>query len=372
MPVSRLKSKTSTAFFTTDITLGGGISSVGRSFALAKSGEDEPHSGYPVNTHALHDPPGTHFLFDSLPTKGYGGARLRFTLRLIKEYMNRRSELVLGHLAFARPLGALPVLRAYTVWVYGIETDRIAKSPLIRRGLRRAARLVAISHWTRDMVLRELPELENKISIIHPCIEPQRERLWDNQQAQDLETYSRKEPTALIVGRMPSHQPGKGHETLIRIWGEVRKTVPDAQLLIVGDGNDRGRLESLTNSIKPGGVKFTGRVDDSELGHLYATSDVFVMPSVQDGFGIVYAEAMWHGLPCIAGRGVGGADSIVRHGDTGLLVSPSDVKELACTISRCLTDFDLHDRMSKRAKSTARAEFTFSRFRQDVKAISRL
>ncbi|MCL1594868.1 MAG: glycosyltransferase family 4 protein, partial [Actinomycetia bacterium] len=107
-----------------------------------------------------------------------------------------------------------------------------------------------------------------------------------------------------------------------------------------GEGDNRHRLERMAQEAGVAdSVNFTGFVSDEELGRLYQSASVFALPSQQEGFGIVYAEAMWHGLPCV-GSTADAAVDVVVDGETGLLIPYGDVPATAEALIRILDDAD--------------------------------
>lgn len=133
----------------------------------------------------------------------------------------------------------------------------------------------------------------------------------------------------LTVG---SIEPRKNIATLIRAVGSI----PAARLTVVGsrevDPVYARRLDRIVTRLDVGDrVRFTGRVSPSELEQYYLESDLFALPSWYEGFGIVYLEAMNHGLPVIATR-CGGARDLVRHGMEGYLVDPRSPGSIAAAI----------------------------------------
>src|SRR5262249_40242864 len=132
-----------------------------------------------------------------------------------------------------------------------------------------------------------------------------------------------QEGFALIVSRLWSQERYKGHDWLIDIWPGVRRRVPDARLVAVGDGDDRPRLEGRVRTDGLGAaVRFTGKIDDEALAAVYRASAFYVMPSTNEGFGLTYLEAMRAGKPCVALHGA--ADEIVVDGETGFLLDVGD------------------------------------------------
>ena len=101
----------------------------------------------------------------------------------------------------------------------------------------------------------------------------------------------------------------------------------------MGDGNDRPRLESRARSLGLShAVSFAGRVGDDELAALYDRCRFFVMPSRDEGFGLVFLEAMRAGKACIGARGA--AAEIIEHDVTGLIVDPDRHEDLAAAVFR--------------------------------------
>jgi phosphatidylinositol alpha-1,6-mannosyltransferase len=150
---------------------------------------------------------------------------------------------------------------------------------------------------------------------------------------------------------MNSRERYKGHDELIDAWPMVRRAVPDARLVIVGDGDDAPRLRAKAGE----GVEFAGRIDAAQLSALYRDATMFVMPSTGEGFGLVYLEAMQSSTPCIAAKGA--AEEIIRDGGDGLIVDPADRDALVAAIVRLFVDPDARARMGAAAADRMAAEF---------------
>jgi phosphatidylinositol alpha-1,6-mannosyltransferase len=156
-------------------------------------------------------------------------------------------------------------------------------------------------------------------------------------------------PVVACVSRLV---PRKGQDTLIDAWPAVRRAIPDAALLIVGDGPYRGDLERIaTERGVDDQVIFTGSVPFAELPAHYAIGDVFAMPCRTrrrgldvEGLGIVYLEASALGRPVIAGDS-GGAPDAVRDGETGYVVG--DREALVARLIELLSDPARRERMGR-------------------------
>jgi phosphatidylinositol alpha-1,6-mannosyltransferase len=119
-------------------------------------------------------------------------------------------------------------------------------------------------------------------------------------------------PAALIIGRMSKAEDYKGHRELIAVWPDIRKVVPNAELWIAGAGDLKPDLEKLAKG--QDGIRFFGKVSEEEKQDLLRRCRCFAMPSKNEGFGLVYLEAMRLGRPCLvsscdAGREVIGYET---------------------------------------------------------------
>ena len=162
-------------------------------------------------------------------------------------------------------------------------------------------------------------------------------------------------PVVVCVSRL---MPRKGQDTLIAVWPEVLKKVPDAQLLIVGGGSYKQNLHKkmFDNDVHQS-VIITGSVSFDELPGFYAAGDVFAMPVRTrnlgfdvEGLGIVYLEASASGLPVIAGDSGGAPDAVIE-GVTGFVLNSNNKSALAAKIIELLLNKELSHRLGKQGRS---------------------
>jgi phosphatidylinositol alpha-1,6-mannosyltransferase len=229
--------------------------------------------------------------------------------------------------------------------------------PLQRRAMQRAWKVAAISTYTASRFRAANPALADlPITVCRPgapALPP----------AAD-ETIT--DPYALIVGRMSASERYKGHDTLIDVWPTVRRSVPDARLIIAGDGDDADRLRAQAGV----GVELVGRVDDRRLAALYRDAAFFVMPSTDEGFGLVYLEAMRASTPCIAARGA--AEEIITDGRDGVIVDASDRDSLVAAMVRLFVDPDTRARMATAAVQRVESEFGQAALDRRVRSVLEL
>jgi glycosyltransferase involved in cell wall biosynthesis len=129
-------------------------------------------------------------------------------------------------------------------------------------------------------------------------------------------------PGAPLIGVVGRLAPEKGHARLLRQMHRVLAQLPDARLLVVGDGPLRDRLEALTAGLGLGdAVRFLGQRDD--VPTIMAALDVLAVPSDHEGFSFVALEALMVGTP-VVGTDQGGLPEVLKHGEHGVLFSPAD------------------------------------------------
>jgi glycosyltransferase involved in cell wall biosynthesis len=187
------------------------------------------------------------------------------------------------------------------------------------------------------------------------------------------EEYGFPEGTPL-VGVVARLEPEKGHATLLDAWPRVLAKVPDARLLIVGEGSQRELLEAQaetldllgeqcsedrcvgTRKARPGAkVLFTGLRDD--VPNVTAALDVAVLPSYREAQGLAILEAAALRRPVVA-TAVGGVPEMIESGRTGLLVPPHDAEALGNAIALLLTDHPVADTLARAGHDFVVANFS--------------
>jgi glycosyltransferase involved in cell wall biosynthesis len=175
-------------------------------------------------------------------------------------------------------------------------------------------------------------------------------------------------PTAIMIGRMDRGERYKGHEEALAAWPRVQEQLPNARLWIVGDGSLRRELEARARKqAQASSIRFFGRVDESDKEKLLARSRCLVMPSRAEGFGLVYAEAMRLGRPCLVSTFDAGRE-IVHPPDGGLAVDPRDTAALSAALVALLSPGPQWERWSTNARSRYSTHFTETAFQQRLLA----
>ncbi|MDZ4867139.1 MAG: glycosyltransferase family 4 protein [Alphaproteobacteria bacterium] len=253
----------------------------------------------------------------------------------------------------------LPKLNvAIVVLAHGMEfppNPTSGKQGRIVRALAKATRVVANSAYTASQAKPYVANSETRLRVINPPIGPQDEPTAG--ELGDLRAViAGRSPVLLTLARL---EPRKGIDMVIRALPDILKTHPNAVYIVAGGGEDRPRLEKLVVDSGVGRhVHFAGAVDGPAKAALFSVADVFLMPARREGnsvegFGIVYLEAAWYGVPSLAGR-EGGAVDAVRDGETGLLCNGDDLADVRRQILRLLDDAALKKKLSAGASARAK------------------
>jgi glycosyltransferase involved in cell wall biosynthesis len=232
--------------------------------------------------------------------------------------------------------------------------------PFFRRAaLRRAQKVMAVSEYTAAEMVKAQKLDPKKVFVIYPALDPGFSLEPRDAAPLKLPANGRM---LLTVGRLIASEPGKGVELVIQALPEVMKTAPDAFYVVVGEGDLQPRLKELAReNLVSDRVIFAGAGGLEQLNGYYARTDIYAMPSRQEGFGIVFLEAMMFGKAVIGGA-YGGSPEIVQDGVTGFSVRPGDLQTLTARLVELLRDEALRARMGSAGRQRVENNFTFAHF----------
>ena len=226
---------------------------------------------------------------------------------------------------------------------------------LVRGSVRRAARVIAVSEFTRADVCDHYDLDPSRVVAISNGVSDQF-RPQPGAQERVRERFGIDRPYVLCVGAL---QPRKNIPLAIEAYAQLVGRGTECELVVAG-GDRGGRLEALDAILRTrltGRVHLVGHVEDEQLPALYSAARALVFPSLYEGFGLPALEAMACGTPVIASNTTGLAEAV---GDAGLTVDPLSAEELAEALRRVLTDGSLRERLIAAGHARA-AEFTWAR-----------
>ena len=222
-----------------------------------------------------------------------------------------------------------------------------------RSSLRKAKLIIAISNSTKDDLICRYGVDHNKIRVLY--LAPDEQFCASNDERNLLNTKKKYNAEAGYVLHISSSDPRDNTPAVIRAYQRARCASKIPQKLIIGgnvDIKESGLEELIRESNLKNNIIFTGRLPEKELVALYQAADLFIDPSLYEGFGLQVIEAMSCGVPVITSN-LTSLPEIV--GDAGILLDPADIAGLASALVRVLTDAGLCSLM--RQKSLQRAKF---------------
>ena len=291
-----------------------------------------------------HRPPGLRGLFLS-------AAHFAEAVLLARE-LNRRgigrlhnhfanSAATVGYLA-SRLLG-IP----WSFTLHGISETDYPSGLTLGRKIEAAAFVACVSYFGRAQAMRQVdPRYWKKLHVIR-CGLPL-ESFPSHSICPDGGTR------IVCVGRL---SPEKGQAGLLEAFASIVSELPNAHLILVGDGPDAAELRVLADRLElKSRVTFAGRLGENDTLAQIACSDMLVLPSFMEGLPIVLMEAMAVGTAVIASR-VAGIPELVEDEKSGLLFTPSDWGELAICIRRLANDEELRESLAAAGRERLSVEF---------------
>lgn len=264
---------------------------------------------------------------------------------------------------FARRLGQLGIKKPFLHTVHGVLADEYEqakmagypsmKARVANKFMARLANLekqtsheatlvVTISKYSLEKLQSYYGVDPGKVRIVPNGVDTEKFQPIADKSAVKRQFGLGEAPCVLFVGSLI---PRKGLQYLVEAAKHVIKEQANVKFLIIGEGPLRPQLEASVNSLGLGGnFVFFGNLKEGSLPAVYGCADVFVLPSIQEGQGIVLLEAQACGVPVVA-FGVGGICEAVRDGVTGLLEKVGDSGRLAADLLKLLSDKALCERM---------------------------
>jgi phosphatidylinositol alpha-1,6-mannosyltransferase len=295
-----------------------------------------------------------------LPSRTAAGSRSVFALRCWSSAVTR-SHFIYNHVGMSRGHCVLPMLRRpYAIWMLGTDVwgDRMHGDYGGR--IEDASLLLSITDYTRRRAAQLVPSAERA----KVC--------WLATEEDEFPTTRPNfdgPPTVLILARIDASERMKGHKELIDCWPSVVAAVPNARLLIVGGGSGLDAMRAAAKaSSAANNIELTGFLPQPQIDALWSRAHVFAMPSRQEGFGLVYIEAMRYGVPVIASTHDAGQE-INLHGVTGYNADLEREGDLARRIVELLSDRARARQFGENGREHWRANFCFSAFRRRMEPI---
>ncbi|WP_259058190.1 glycosyltransferase family 4 protein [Salinibacter ruber] len=324
----------------------GGIATLNLNILMAVQ-EMAEESGAEVEVLSYLDGSGDKpdFLSDRVAFRSFGGGKTRFSTVLARKPMDA-DLLLFDHVTLVPPILPLWSLGRPTVVVFGHGSEAWRNVSRTSRWIfRRADLCLSNSNYTLKKMREAIGQFSGKSCLLglSPNFDLNNNIDFDVDNdlvltAVDGQKHKLKGRVLLLVGRMMAHEPGKGRWPLLQILPDLIANYRDVQVVFPGPGNERRELADFARRLGVGENVFTpGFVSSDKLDRLYRQCFAYVMPSRQEGFGLVYLEAMNYAKPCI-GCWNDGAQDVIVNNETGYLVDKGSYRELFDAITALLED----------------------------------
>lgn len=253
------------------------------------------------------------------------------------------SAALLARMAMDGKLKVVTTLHGTDITIVGADASYL---PMVKLAIRASDAVTAVSSYLRDETYRTF-QVDRPIEVIPNFITPF--------QGERPNCRSWLAPCASpILVHISNFRPVKRVMDVMKVFEKVRSQHP-VRLVMVGDGPDRAEAEAYARQRGfAGSVRFTGKQLDIDT--VLACSDIFLLPSATESFGLAALEAMAHKVPVIASR-VGGLPEVVRHGVDGYLEPLGDVDAMAEDVLTLLRDRGLRETMGLSAQTRALTTF---------------
>ena len=309
-------------------------------------------------------------------TFGFNVAVARAGIALAREW---RPDVVHGHdwlVAQAAVLVQEAARVPFVLTVHATESGRqsgVLTTDLSRDidstedwAVRHADAVIVCSEFMRDEVATLFGRAAEGIAVIPNGIEPDDWRTTDARRRTMRRRYG--SPLVVYAGRL---EVEKGVQTLIDAMPALRRAVPGARAVVIGEGGAERELRAHARRRRLGdAVTFLGYVSETDLRALVAAADVAVVPSLYEPFGFVALEAMVLGAPLVV-AGTGGLTTIVADGETGWQFAPGDAQALSEALREALSDPREARRRAGRARADVQVRYGWPTIAEQTDAVYR-
>lgn len=355
-------------FLTTDLfNSGSGIARMARS--VCKSLNDSS-AVQQLDVLSLIDPVGetvdTRYLSsDKSSYVSFGKSKKRFVANALLKLRNKYDVCLASHISLAPVLMAFRCRSRQSVlaaFAHGLEVwERL--DGISHLCADKLDAIFAVSSFTRRRMIEANGFQPERVQVIYNCLDP---FIRNNKSASYQNGLLLQHPNLLTVSRLSANDTYKGHAQVIQALAKVSQTIPNLNYYVVGSGELIPSLSQLAHEQQLGSqVHFLGSVSDTDLDLIYRQCDLFAMPSTGEGFGLVFAEVMNYGKAVIAGN-LDASGEVVRNGETGLLVDPASIDDLAQAISLLISNHEMRETMGQRGAQVVNEVFSFDKFQQTL------
>jgi len=282
--------------------------------------------------------------FPSEIFRGFGVRRTRFVAASVGEGA-KSNVIILSHINLLLVGWMIKKVSPRTklfLFAHGIEVWK-PLSTFKKKMLHCCDQIICVSNYT----FKKIQELHHypaeKCTVLNNCLDPFLPLpSSDTSHGSLLKKYGFNESDRILftLTRLSAKERYKGYDKVLEAMAKIKLQYPGIHYLLAGsyDKEEKAWIDALVKKMDlTKNILMPGYVPDKEVANHFALADMYVMPSMKEGFGIVFIEAMYYGLPVIAGNIDGSVDAL-SNGELGLLVNPLDVNDIQKAIEKILAN----------------------------------
>jgi phosphatidyl-myo-inositol dimannoside synthase len=275
---------------------------------------------------------------------GFNAAKGTFILQAVREGI-KSNIVILSHINLLVAAWLIKKASPNTTVIlmaHGIEVWK----PLTKRKLMMLSacnQIVSVSSFTKNKIIALHQLAAEKCLVLNNCIDPFLQRPSVKKRTANLvQRYSIDENDIILLTltRLSSRDRYKGYGYVLESLVEIVAKNKNVKYILAG-GYENSEKEYIDEMVARFGLQknviITGFLAEEELAIHFALADIYVMPSVKEGFGIVFVEAMYYGTPVIAGNADGSTDALLD-GKLGLLIEPDNPKEITNALQKMIAN----------------------------------
>lgn len=307
-----------------------------------------------------------YFLLPKAILFNFSGAFLYYSIKGLIQKIDAEFdfEIIHAHVALPSGFAGLKIKeklkkKGLVVTIHGQDLQITVLNKLslktMKKVLRNANVIITVSTKLK-LLAEKILRIKEKIKVINNGINPIEFCPYLKTDQSPTGLIRSKDIIVLSVSNL---YESKGISLNIQAIGKISKKYHNLQYYVIGDGPERSKLERLTRKINLNDkILFLGQLTHSEALRYMTKADIFSLPSWNEGFGIVYLEAMACGKPVIACRGEG-IEDVIEDGVTGLLVNPNDLDDLVVKLELLIREPVRARELGMRARELVMEKYTW-------------
>jgi glycosyltransferase involved in cell wall biosynthesis len=298
-----------------------------------------------VHVHSMYDEQcdaDDNLYFPSEIFKGFRTKKIKFIFSSLKA-ASKYDVIILSHINLLLVGWLVKIIypkKKIMLFAHGIEIwGKLPKQKEMM--IKCCDAIIPVSYFTSQKIQEVHHISPAKCFVLNNCLDPFMplgKEFIGNKDLRLRYGYKPSEKILFTLTRLSSKERYKGYDKVLEALVNVKKNHPDIKYLIAGSYDEKEKIYITELSQKLGlhdSLILAGFIPDEELVAHFSFADIYIMPSMKEGFGIVFIEAMYYGLPVIAGNKDGSVDALCN-GQLGMLVDPSDIQAIELAIDEVL------------------------------------